>query len=49
MLVICLYCRVWAWLAPCSGVTDTDFGQVNVCWVLVILMTRFLLTNDIFE
>ena len=25
------------------------FGQVNSCWVLVILMTRFLLTNGIFD
>ena len=25
------------------------FGQVNAGWVLAILMTRFLLTNDIFD
>ena len=40
---------VLAWLAPCSGVTVADFGQLNACWVVVILMTRFLLTNDIFD
>ena len=49
IVVICLYCRVWTWLAPCSGIPVTDFGQVNACWVLVISMTRFLLTNDIFD
>ena len=41
--------RVWTWLAPCSGVTVVDFGQLNACWVLVMLMARFLLTNDIFD
>ena len=45
----CLYCLLWAWLAPFSSVSVVDFGQVNVGWVLVILMTKFLLTNDIFD
>ena len=49
ILVICLYCRLWAWLAPCSGVSLVSFGQVDAGWVLVILMTRFLLANDIFD
>ena len=49
ILVICLHCQIWAWLAPWSGVTVADFGQLNACWVLVMLMTRFLLTNDIFD
>ena len=40
---------VWAWLVPCSGVSDVDFDEVNAGWVLVIQMTRFLLTNDIFD
>ena len=39
--------RGWPWLGPCSGVSVTDFGQVNTGWVLVILMIRFLLTNVI--
>ena len=43
------YCRLWAWLAPCSGVFVVEFEQVNAGWVLVILMTRFLLTNNIFD
>ena len=50
ILVVCLYCRLWACLVPCSGVFIVDFEQVNTgweCWV--ILMTRFLLTNDIFD
>ena len=41
--------RVWVWLEPCSGVTVADFGQLNACWVLVMLMARFLLTRDIFD
>ena len=45
----CLYCQFWAWLASCSGVFSADFGQVNAGCVLVILMTRFLLTNDLFD
>ena len=44
----CLYCWLWAWLVPCSGVSVVDFGQVNAGWVLVVLLTRFLLTNNIF-
>ena len=36
-------------MALCSGVSFVDFGQVNAGWVLVILMTIFLLTNDIFD
>ena len=36
-------------MAPCSGVSVVDFGQVNAGWVLVILMTKFLLTNNIFD
>ena len=35
--------------STCSGVTVVDFGQLNICWVLVMLMARFLLTNDIFD
>ena len=43
-------CWLWgAWLVPCSGVSVVDFEQVNAGWVLVILMTRFLLTNDFFN
>ena len=34
---------------PCSAVSVVDFGEVNAGWVLVILMTRFLLTNNIFD
>ena len=49
ILVICLYCRLWAWFVPGSGVFVVDFKQVNAGYVLVILMTRFLLTNDIFD
>ena len=45
----CLYCRLWVWLEPCFGVCVVDFGQVNAGWVIEILMTRFLLTNDIFD
>ena len=45
----CLYCRLWAWLELCSGVFVVEFGQANAGWVLVILMTRFLLTNNIFD
>ena len=45
----CLHYRLWAWLAPCSGDSVVYFGQVNADWVLVILMTRFLLTKDIFD
>ena len=36
-------------LARCSGVSVVYFRQVNAGWVLVFLMTRFLLTNDIFD
>ena len=36
-----LYCRFWAWLAPCSSVSIVDFQQVNVGWILVILTKRF--------
>ena len=43
------FCWLWAWLAPCSGVSVVNFGQVNAGWVLVILMIRFLLTNNIFD
>ena len=43
----CLYCRLCAWLVPSSGVSVVDYGQVTAGWVLPILMTRFLLTNDI--
>ena len=25
----CLYCRLWAWLAACYGVSVVGFGQVN--------------------
>ena len=46
ILVICLYCWLWAWLVSCSGVFVVDFEQVNTGWVLVILMTRFVLTKD---
>ena len=46
-LVFCLYCQLWVLLAPCPGVYVVDFVQVNTGWVLVILMTKFLLTNDI--
>ena len=46
-LVFCLYCQLWVWLAPCPGAFVVDFVQVNAGWVLVILMTKFLLTNDI--
>ena len=49
MSVICLYIWLWAWLEPSSGVSVADFGHVNACWTLVILMTRFLLTNDLFD
>ena len=45
----CLYCWLLVWLAPCSGVSVVDFGQENAACVSVILMTRFLLTNDISE
>ena len=38
---------LWPWVVPCSGVPVVDFGQRNIAWALVILMTRFLLTNDI--
>ena len=31
------------------GFSDVDFVQVNAGWVLGILMTRFLLTNGIFD
>ena len=48
ILVICIHCQVWAWLALCFPVTLADFAQLNACWVLVMLMARFLLTNDIF-
>ena len=30
---------------PCFA----DFGQLNACWVLVMLMARFLLTKDVFD
>ena len=36
-------------LVPCYGVSVVDFGQVNGGWVFVILMTRFVLSNDIFD
>ena len=49
ILVICLYFRLWALLVPCSGVSVVDFDQINSGWVLVILMTRFLLTNNFFN
>ena len=49
ILVIRLYVRLWAWLVPCSGVSVVDFEQVNAGWVLVVLITRFLLTNDSFN
>ena len=45
----CLCCWLWAWLAPCSGVSVVDFVQVNAGWVLVILMARFVLTNNTFD
>ena len=45
----CLYSRLWAWLVPCAGVSVFDFGQGNSGWALVILITKFLLTNDIFD
>ena len=32
----CLYCRLWAWLAHCSGVSVVDSGQENAGWVLAI-------------
>ena len=32
-----------------SGVSVVNFGQVNTSCVFVILMTRFLLNNDIFD
>ena len=25
------------------------FGKLSACWVLVMLMARFLLTNDVFD
>ena len=46
---IYIYALGVAWLVPYSSVSVADFGQVNACWVLVILMTRFLLTNNIFD
>ena len=49
ILVICLHCRLWVWFVPCSGVSVVELGQVIAGWVLVILMTRFLLTNDFFN
>ena len=30
-------------MAPCPGFSLVDFRQVNVVWVLVIFMTRFVL------
>ena len=44
----CLYCQVWVWLVPCSSVYVVGSGQVNADWVLVILITRVLLTNNVF-
>ena len=43
------YCQFWAWLAPSSDVSVVDFEQVSAGWVLVLLMTRFRLTNHIFD
>ena len=37
------------WLAPCSGVTVADFGQLNSYWVLVMLMAKFLSAKEIFD
>ena len=44
-----LYCQCWACFAFCSTVSVVDFKQVYAGWVLVILMTGFLLTNNIFD
>ena len=44
------YCKDIAnLLVSCSSVSVVDFEQVNPGWVLVIVMTRFLLTNDFFN
>ena len=43
------YCQFWACLAPCSGVSVVNFEQVNAGWVLVILMRKFILINNIFD
>ena len=40
---IYIYIYIIIWCVCCA----VDFGQVNAAWVLVFLMTRFLLTNDI--
>ena len=49
ILVIYLYFWLLAWVVSCSSVSVVDFEQVNAGWVLVILMARFLLTNDFFN
>ena len=49
ILVTCLYCRPRAWFVPCLGVCVVNFEQVNAGSVLVILMTRFFLTDNIFD
>ena len=46
---LCLYCWLWARLVPCSAVSVVEFGQVNAGWVIVILMTKSLLTSKIFD
>ena len=48
-ILICLYCWLSAWLGPSSTVSVVDFGEVNAGWVLVILMARSLLPNNIFD
>ena len=45
----CFYCWFWACLAPFCSVSVVDAEQANGGWVLVILMTRPLLTNNIFD
>ena len=32
----CIYCELWAWLVPCSGVYVVTLGQVNASSALVI-------------
>ena len=54
---ICVYAYVYVYVyvlalgvvGTCSSVSVVDFGQVNTSWVLMILMARFLLTNNIFD
>ena len=42
-ICMCVYmyiCNIYVY-APCSGVTVAEFGQLNACWISVMLMTRF--------